>query len=81
MLNVMVCHCQQIDHGQDLEYLSEMRVVSTLFINMILPATGDQVTWAVQRAFEIIHESVRRYRGIGINTQATTVNIKINLKY
>lgn len=40
-----------------------MRQVSVLFINMVLPKKGDQSSWALQKAFEIIYENVRRLRG------------------
>ncbi|EDO31218.1 predicted protein, partial [Nematostella vectensis] len=53
----------KIDHGQDLEWLSEMRQVSVLFINMVLPKKGDQSAWAQQKAFEIIYDNVKRLRG------------------
>lgn len=53
----------QIDHGQDLEWLSEMRQVSVLFINMVLPKKGHTAPWALQKAFEVIYENVRRLRG------------------
>lgn len=40
-----------------------MRQVSVLFINMVLPAKGSCHSWALQKAFEVIHESARRLRG------------------
>ena len=40
-----------------------MRQVSVLFINMVLPAKGSSHSWALQKAFEVIHESARRLRG------------------
>ncbi|XP_078349307.1 adenylate cyclase type 10-like isoform X2 [Oculina patagonica] len=53
----------KIDHGQDLEWLSEMRQVSVLFINMVLPIKGNSHSWALQKAFEVIYECTRRLRG------------------
>ena len=53
----------QIDHGQDLEWLSEMRQVSVLFINMVLPRKGQAASDALQKAFEVIHEYAKRLRG------------------
>ena len=43
-----------------------MRQVSVLFINMVLPAKGSSHSWALQKAFEVIHESARRLRGKGL---------------
>ena len=40
-----------------------MRQVSVLFINMDLPIKGNSHSWALQRAFEVIHECARRLRG------------------
>ncbi|KAJ7358882.1 Adenylate cyclase type 10 [Desmophyllum pertusum] len=53
----------KIDHGQDLEWLSEMRQVSVLFINMVLPLKGNSHSFALQKAFEVIYECARRFRG------------------
>jgi len=53
----------KIDHGHDLQWLSEMRQVSVLFINMVLPKRGDLSSWALQKAFEIIHQNVKNLGG------------------
>ena len=53
----------QLDHGQDLEWLSEMRQVSVLFINMSLPDIPMEAATALQKAFEIIFESCTKYKG------------------
>ncbi|XP_067031685.1 LOW QUALITY PROTEIN: adenylate cyclase type 10-like [Acropora muricata] len=53
----------KIDHGQDLDWLSEMRQVSVLFINMVLPTKGNSNSLALQKAFEVIYECSKRLRG------------------
>lgn len=53
----------QIDNGHDLQWLSEMRQVSVLFINMVLPKRGDLSSWALQTAFEVIYHNVKTLGG------------------
>eukprot|EP00794_Sanderia_malayensis_P020042 gene20042-22009_t len=53
----------KLDNGQDLEWLSEMRQVSVLFINMRLPVGSDDAAFALQKAFEVIYEAVLKFKG------------------
>ncbi|XP_057290575.1 adenylate cyclase type 10-like isoform X2 [Hydractinia symbiolongicarpus] len=53
----------KLDHGQDLEWLSEMRQVSVLFINMQLPTTPTEGSKVLQKAFEVVYDACTRYKG------------------
>jgi len=53
----------KLDHGQGLEWLSEMRQVSVLFINMKLPDPPKEASNALQKAFEIVYEACIKYKG------------------
>ena len=63
---ILIVFILQLDHGQDLEWLSEMRQVSVLFINMGLPDIPMEAATALQKAFEIISESCTKYKGTSI---------------
>ena len=53
----------KLDNGQNLDWLSEMREVSVLFINMKLPDPAFAASEALQKAFEVVHESCTKFRG------------------
>ena len=53
----------QLDHGQDLEWLSEMRQVSVMFINMKLPDGVEDAARALQKAFEVIYDATIKMQG------------------
>ncbi|KAL3874935.1 hypothetical protein ACJMK2_037887, partial [Sinanodonta woodiana] len=52
----------QLDDGQPLQYLSEMRQVSIVFMNMVL-VEGQDVTELLQRVFEIVYSHVTSMHG------------------
>lgn len=54
---------QKIDNGQDLNWLSEMRRVSVLFINMKLPDEPNEASDALQKAFEVISDACVKFKG------------------
>ncbi|XP_033119981.1 adenylate cyclase type 10-like [Anneissia japonica] len=56
---------KKIEDGQPLEYLSEMRQVSVVFINIIFVPTKDaeDTNNNLQHAFNIIYSNCRQFRG------------------
>jgi hypothetical protein len=52
----------QIDDFQPLEYLSEMRQVSIVFINLVLDEDEDE-TQLLQKIFEVIHTQTKAMHG------------------
>lgn len=54
----------QIDDGLHLEYLSEMRQVSVLFINLLF-INGEDIddVGSLQAAFQTIYRDLRKFEG------------------
>uniref|UniRef100_A0A7M5XBN8 Guanylate cyclase domain-containing protein n=2 Tax=Clytia hemisphaerica TaxID=252671 RepID=A0A7M5XBN8_9CNID len=53
----------KLDNGQNLDWLSEMRQVSVLFINMKLPEPAHDASKALQKAFEVVNEACSKFQG------------------
>ncbi|KAK3591572.1 hypothetical protein CHS0354_041619 [Potamilus streckersoni] len=53
---------KKLDDGQPLQYLSEMRQVSIVFMNLVLNE-GQDVTKLLQRIFEIVYSNVTSMQG------------------
>lgn len=53
----------KLDHGQNLDWLSEMRQVSVLFINMQLPDFADEASMALQKSFEVVYGGCEKFSG------------------
>lgn len=54
----------QLDDGQPLEYLSEMRQVTILFINLVLEdCTKYEATVTLQKTFNVIFAEIKSAEG------------------
>ena len=64
-LYVAVPVLRKIEEQQPLEYLSEMRQVSILFINLLFEkCTKIELAWTMQHCFDVIYAACKRMQGV-----------------
>ena len=64
-LYVAIPVMRKIEEHQPLEYLSEMRQVSILFINLLLEkSTKIELAWTLQECFDVIYANGKRLQGV-----------------